>query len=685
MLTYRPDIDGLRAIAVLAVVLYHADPTWLPGGFVGVDIFFVISGYLITKIIAGEIEQGRFSLMKFYVRRAKRILPALFVVLAATFLLSLALLTPSELRNLGDLMVATVLFVSNFMLWQESGYFDIAAERKPLLHTWSLAVEEQFYVLWPLALLLVLPGKRVPMRTLFVVVALGSFLLSCYGVVRQPAAAFFLLPTRAWELLLGAALALGLVRPIASVAWRNVATFAGALLIGGAVLLLDRNSAFPGWNALAPCLGAALLIHAGDKGDALVSRYVLMLKPMVFVGLISYSLYLWHWPLLSLARISQRGELTHAAVWTILGGAFVLSVLTWRYVENRFRRAPAPASARTLGRYALASVMVGIIGGITIYSSGFAAWARPELGRTETARWDANPLGGACLKYPAQAPTLPGDECRTPSATGHKQMVIWGDSHADAVAPGVVAYAAARGLGTYQLTMAICPPLIGIELAGAAGNYAGCPAFNDAALRFIRANPDVETVVLAARWAVYTELSRFGREDPGPVVRLIDRERRSSADTSSRLAFVHGLERTVRALRAAGKKVVVLGQVPEIGTNVPNCLARNYLPLSPPSECSVEAERVRQRLDFSNTTIARLDERPGVCTFLPSEALCTATSCRTTADNVILYKDDDHLSVAGAKRLAQRFDFGACMPAAGSRTGIASAASVVPAPLGSLR
>ena len=245
MITYRADIDGLRALAILPVVAYHANSSWIPGGFIGVDIFFVISGYLITKIIAKEITQKRFSIARFYVRRAKRILPALFVVLITTWLLGMLLFTPSELAGLGKSIVATSGFVSNILFWRETGYFDIAAESKPLLHTWSLAVEEQFYLFWPLVLVF-MARLRVNQLHLLLTLILVSFALSSYALFREPPAAFFLIPTRAWELLFGAVLALGLLTPPSSQTARNAYSLAGLILIVFGLFFLNRDSAFPG-------------------------------------------------------------------------------------------------------------------------------------------------------------------------------------------------------------------------------------------------------------------------------------------------------------------------------------------------------------------------------------------------------------------------------------------------------
>jgi peptidoglycan/LPS O-acetylase OafA/YrhL len=319
---YRQDIDGLRAIAVLSVVLYHAGVSWFPGGFVGVDIFFVISGYLITRILLEEASAGRYSIAKFYARRARRILPVLYFILVVALLLGLLLLLPLEILGLSESVLATTLFSSNILFWKQSGYFDISAELKPLLHIWSLAVEEQFYVLWPLVLILCYRrgwGIRWVIAVLFGL----SLTSSCVFLTEKPNAVFYLLPGRAWELLVGAWLATANGDWLKKQWLKSGLSVMGLGLLAASVLVLNKTLPFPAWNALYPCLGAALLIVAGE--GALVNRYLLAWRPLVFVGLISYSLYLWHWPLLSYVRIMNLGQLPPVQAGIVVVLSFLLA------------------------------------------------------------------------------------------------------------------------------------------------------------------------------------------------------------------------------------------------------------------------------------------------------------------------------------------------------------------------
>jgi peptidoglycan/LPS O-acetylase OafA/YrhL len=657
---YRSDIDGLRAVAVLAVVLYHAVPALAPGGFVGVDVFFVISGFLITRLIMSDIERGRFSVASFYVRRAKRILPALFVVLAATLALGLLLLTPTELARLGTTTAATAVFASNIAFWGESGYFDTAAESKPLLHTWSLAVEEQFYVLWPLTLLLLYPRRRAG-AMLFGLIG-TSFALSSYFTVVDQSTAFYLLPSRAWELLIGAALAMGLLPVPAGSRQRDAAALVGIAGIMAGVLLLDHTSSFPGWNALAPCLGTALVIAAGSRGENVLSRQMLSRPPVVFVGLISYSLYLWHWPLLTLARITERGPLPATTATIVVLVAVVLSILTWRFVETPLRaRGVTPAAFPVLLRYSLGSAAALALGLYIQSTSGFLASARPEVQRIEKARYDINPRSADCLRWQSITGPLPGTECMS-GPPERSRIVVWGDSHADAVTPGIVAWASANGYATHQLTMASCPPLVQIGVRGAGADYSPCREFNRQVMAYLESDASIEAVVLSARWTLYTENARFG-DDPGPITFLVDDEERKLSSETSRRVFSRALEATVQALRRARRTVIVLGTIPALGVNVPDCLARNERPFSGVRSCDAEASQVRSHNAFADGEIMRIaGALPGVCVLLPERTICPDDRCRGTANGDILYANDDHLSVSGARFVAARLALNSCLP-----------------------
>ena len=370
---YRSDIDGLRAVAVVPVILFHAGFAGFEGGFVGVDVFFVISGYLITGILIGELATGTFSIARFYERRARRILPALFVVMAACLPFAWLWMLPSQMKEFGQSIVATLLFSSNVLFWRQDDYFSASAELQPLLHTWSLSVEEQFYLIFPILLLVLWRfGRRQALISL-VILAVLSFLVSEWASHRLPTANFFLAPMRAWELLAGAICAMvSARRPFGS---SSVLSIAGLAMIIGAILVFDGDTPFPGVYALVPVTGAALiLLFAGH--DSLTAR-LLSRAPLVGLGLISYSAYLWHQPLFAFARIRSLTEPEPVLMAALSGFSIVLAYLTWRFVERPFRSGGAWGAASRRGVFVSAGAAGGLFWGLALALTAQNGTERP--------------------------------------------------------------------------------------------------------------------------------------------------------------------------------------------------------------------------------------------------------------------------------------------------------------------
>lgn len=371
---YRPDIDGLRAVAVLIVFAFHMNKAGFSGGFVGVDVFFVISGYLISYIVFSEIAESRFSITGFYERRIRRIFPALFGMLVAFTLFAAIYLLPNELSGYGESLLATTLSASNFYFLQHSIYFD-APTLYPLLHTWSLGVEEQFYIVFPIVL--VIARRLFPhrLRTTVVVLFLLSLAASAWVVTRSPVTAFYMLYTRAWELLMGTLLSLGIFPRIKNLVIRNLAAVAGIGLIAYACLVFTGNTPFPGLSALIPVVGSALIIGVGESGTTLVGA-VLSWRPVVFIGLISYSLYLWHWPVIVVQHLQVLGKMEHG---TVAISSFLLAVFSWAFIERPFRSGQLRMSGRPLF-VAAASVMAVFvaISGYLVLSGGIHGRFTPE-------------------------------------------------------------------------------------------------------------------------------------------------------------------------------------------------------------------------------------------------------------------------------------------------------------------
>jgi peptidoglycan/LPS O-acetylase OafA/YrhL len=484
---YRPDIDGLRAVAVLLVVNFHAFSAVAPGGFVGVDVFFVISGFLITGIITRELERDRFSLIGFYNRRIRRIFPALIVVLAATLALGWFWMLPEAFAQLGSDSFASAAFFANIALLLQSGYFDVESARKPLLHLWSLGIEEQFYLFWPLLLMLAM-RLRISIIVAAAMLGIDSFLLNVVMIGSNPVATFYLPFTRAFELLAGAALACGWIKIDQSGGPSNRRAWIGAALIAASVALLDSHRAFPGWLAVLPVAGSALLLSAPA---AWVNRVVLASPAMVWIGLISYPLYLWHWPLLVFGGIIKFGPLTLLERELILLASAVLAWATYRFVEIPFRFG-RPSRRKMFGLGA-GMAIVAIAGIAVMWGRGFEFRLPPEIRamasvRTESFKWRFH----ECLLDLARENNF-ADTCV--ERDRRPLVLIWGDSTAGALLPGLRKAQETRNFAIAQLTSSSCIPALGADIAG----VPNCRAMNDKVFALIRAiKPDV--VILHGTW-----------------------------------------------------------------------------------------------------------------------------------------------------------------------------------------
>ncbi len=454
---YRADIDGLRAIAVLLVIAYHIGLPGITGGFVGVDIFFVISGFLISGILLREQATGTFSIIRFYERRVRRILPALIGVLVFVFVAGYFALLPSEMKELGQSILAATFSAANIFFWKSSSYFQAPALSKPLLHTWSLAVEEQFYVVFPILLLLLHRLPRRYLKLAILLMTLASFVVSAIGAYHHPGSTFYLPHTRAWELLLGTILALDIVPLPRSTVSRNLTALVGLALILIAALVLTPKTPFPGAAALLPCLGAALLIAAGATGSSAIGR-LLSTPPFVFVGLISYSLYLWHWPLLLVNKFEYFRQIHLAKPWLFLVMLGV-ATLSWRFIEQPFRSGALKLPRKQLfAAAAIAVAFVSAFSGWAVASNGipkrFSADAL-ALARYTEGGWGESQWTGHCFAYAAFPAISP--QCLA-SSSGRKNFLLFGDSHAAHLSYGLTSVFPEIAIS--QATASNCKPLL---------------------------------------------------------------------------------------------------------------------------------------------------------------------------------------------------------------------------------
>lgn len=648
---YRADIDGLRAVAVVAVVVFHFFPSALPGGFAGVDIFFVISGYLITQIIFGGLESGAFSVASFYARRVRRLFPALILVLAASLAFGWTALFQSEYAQLGEHAVAGAAFLANFAFWSESGYFDKAAIAKPLLHLWSLGVEEQFYIFWPVVLAL---AWRMRSNLLLVAgaIALVSFGANVFTSSADPAAAFYSPWTRFWELMIGAMLACrapGLpatgARPWTLAERPQLAS--AASVAGIALILLGlafaREKGFPGWQALLPTVGTALLILAGP--GAAVNRMLLSRGAFVAVGLISYPLYLWHWPLLSFPRI-VHGELGAELRTVLLVLAVILAALTYLLVERPVR------AARNRG--ALTAVLVASMAAVGAF--GFFVMAQRGLEQRAVVQSNVSldavratnlpPLATSCPSVPPEHRKL--FQCYVDKREPPR-FALLGDSKAGALFPGV--FRTSTPGGTWMaIASGKSSPLLPVLSDSPLYAYVNGSAV-DAAVRTLEGAKSVETVVIAA-----ATRALFGLANNHSIADL-------PASGNGRAAL-DGLDATVSRLVAAGKQVVLVVDNPTL-PHPEDCVGRktastfvNALLAAPPNPaCSIT---LAKHLELSRPYRELLEElrrrHPGrVELFDTLPVLCNQSTqtCAATLDGLFLYGVTDHVSPAAARKLGE--------------------------------
>jgi hypothetical protein len=544
-----------------------------------------------------------------------------------------------------------VAFVSNVLFWQQSGYFGPAAEEVPLLHTWSLAVEEQFYIVFPLFLLLVARrfDRRYVPATLLVTVS--AFVLSLVLVTTDRDAAFYLAPPRAWELGIGALLALGVLRPTHDVRLRGAVGVLGAGAIAWSVFAFSSTTVFPGAAALLPCLGTAAILWAGTGGPHLLGR-VLATRPLVLVGLVSYSLYLWHWPLLAFGRYYAGRALTPVETTVALSLAVVASVVSWRYVERPFRGKSGVFERRSLFVVALTAMAVFAGAGVvTLTAAGFPQRLDPGVQALLAGAKDRRPHDWACSNRTATA-LASGDLCDLGAASSPPTFIVWGDSHGRVLADPIDSAARRAGVHGLLAVYTGCAPLPGVRRADQP--EADCREFNDATIALIERSPAIVDVVLAGRWGLVAEGTRYGAESGGDAF-LQDEVARAANPAGNQPIFERALRRTVERLRASGKRVWIVGSVPEVGWNVPSVLARaaraGRMPPSPPSRAEFD-----RRQAFAASVLSQLDALEGVTVLWPHQALCDEVACDVIRDGRPMYFDAHHLTLHGSATLEPLFE-----------------------------
>lgn len=557
-------------------------------------------------------------------------------------------------------MVSSAYFASNIFFFGDTGYFTSPSHTKPLLHTWSLSIEEQFYVIWPMALLVLWRAftLRSRMLVLFILIALSLAYSEWEIWHRNNAAAFYLLHARAWELLSGAALALIIDRALLGPRLAEAAAFAGLALIAAAVTIFTVENDFPGLNAVVPCLGAALLIIAGHAHQPLIIRLISQ-RAFVFVGLVSYSLYLWHWPIFSYAHVTMdRAPSLFEALWLILL-SFGLAVASWKFIEVPFRKGRGRILPRHTVQTGIACIIAFVAVGVTVDSSGgFPQRFGAEAGKIVQTAARKPPRSKCHGELRAGSHRYDCDLGVRRKDASYDALLL-GDSHAWHFSPAVSLALRENGLAGFQITQGGCVLLPGVNRLDGTKIRKSCQRAQENVRRFLQAHPEVRLVIIAHRWAIYAHEYRFeidGRTgeptQEGP--KLIDAIDKDASAKTSRRVIARALRKFVAEMVASGRHVLLLGQVPAYRTAPARCVVRARYYRDDETQCYAKKEEILQRFSFAHELLRELTKtHTAVHTFFPTDILCNDHTCSPFLDGVFLYRDDDHLNEIGAEQLGK--------------------------------
>ena len=642
-LKYRAEIDGLRALAVVPVILFHAGFELFSGGFVGVDVFFVISGYLITTILIEDIENKRFSIINFYERRARRILPALFFVMLVCIPFAWMWMLPSQMKDFSQSLVAVSLFASNILFWRESGYFDAAAEEKPLLHTWSLAVEEQYYVLFPIFLILAWRFGKNRVFWMIVVMAAISLLLSEWGWRNKATANFYLAPTRAWELFAGSIAAFIVQKQ--GVKKNNPLAIVGLAAIVFSIFYYDETTPFPSVYALVPVLGVVLLVLYADK-ETIAAR-LLSTKGFVGIGLISYSAYLWHQPLFAFARIRLLEHPSVLLMSSLSLFSLVLAYFCWRYIEKPFRDNRLLNRIQILILSALLLTGFAVVGFIGHLHNGlpfrFNEKVLAAIHITELEKELRD--DGGCNRHQNEVRV----EACAYGSTDEVSIALIGDSHASALVSALDFYGKENSFGFVRHTKNGCPFVLEFQ----SKNKEDCHKFVDNVFSWLEADSNITTIFISHRLQYY--INNFNYENTLGGVEEFGTNYYGTLNTLNesplirRNSILSSFARTVRLLAEdfPSKQIIIATPIPEHAWHVPQQVARR---LSIDSLISIPALPLsvyEQRNIDVFAVLSELSDLPNVSIYPLHENLCSEFSCKSELNGLPLYYDDDHLAYEG--------------------------------------
>lgn len=663
---YRADIDGIRAIAVSIVILFHYGVVGFAGGYVGVDIFFVLSGFLISSIIFAQTGEGRFCFSNFYFRRIRRLFPVYLVVMLATFAVAYAYMLPRDFREFGQSLLASTIYLSNVLFYMEAGYFDTASHLKPLLHTWSLSVEEQFYVVFPVVAWLC---GRMSARGLFLIfgaLTVISLVAAAAYIETDNSAVFYLYPFRAWEMFFGTLLATGFIPAIRSVLWNNLLAVLGLAMLVGSTFLYDESTLFPGLSAIIPCLGTVLLIHSGSGHQGWIHQ-ILATKPMVFIGNISYSLYLWHWPVFVLYVYNKPEGTGVIDILIMAATTFVLSVLSWKYVETPFRHGRVKFSDNHRSVFAATAVFSVIFMAAGLYlhkSNGMPQRLDERTAAFASAAGDLFGDLGGCVeenndRLPGIGHCLIGDPLNAESFT-----VIWGDSHGGAYKRGYTTAIEGKNQSVLLVWMGGCPPVFGIakdENVSSKAMDDQCPIRNQAFADFIEKEKSrINAIILVGRWSYYLAGEGLGVDSQHKI--RVWPENGSPSDVKNQTDFfANAMKNTLQGLHRDGFKVFVVEQPPEFSKFLAKTLAIGLMNGSSDFEESVatlgqEDYTLVQSRQGAIQAVLNDMEQQGVATILRTHHyFCDNKTCSIMRNNLPQYFDNNHVSSTGAANISDMF------------------------------
>jgi peptidoglycan/LPS O-acetylase OafA/YrhL len=652
---YRKEIDGLRALAVLPVILFHAGFTTFSGGFVGVDIFFVISGYLITTIIVDEMDKGSFSLLNFYERRARRVLPALFFVMLCTLPFAWFWMRPQDLKSFSQSLEAVPLFGSNVLFYLTSGYFDTASELKPLLHTWSLAVEEQYYVLFPIFLMLAWKLGKKWIITLLALVAIVSAIAAQWGSATHPFFTFYLLPTRGFEILIGALISLYINRIlITNKVYFQSVSLAGLALVLYAIFAFDKNTPSPSLYTLIPTVGAGLiLVFANNKN---IVGKLLGSKLFVGIGLISYSAYLWHQPLLAFARLRSINEPSALLLGLLATLSILMGYLSWKYIENPFRNKSITSQKRIFiygFTGSLFFISIGLLGHFTL---GIPSRLKIPVEVAES-------IVGTKIreKCDINFDTKTGKNIDFCSLGDTKKsnitLAIFGDSHSEAILPALDVIGKERMQKYSHIGLGGCPPLLNVDVVKGNWQPKVCEYLSTKQYNFVKENK-VKNVLLVGRWSLYTD----GKYDNSGIYHLVSNKDTAISRNTSRLVFEKSLKETIENYQKIGVNVFVLAQVPQQKIAGDYFYQKLYLFNEKDKQKAIYSSSISndehlKLQNFNRNVISELQKELKFTYIQLDKEFCDDEKCYLGTDVKSKYKDDNHVSISGALSLYNSLNF----------------------------